>query len=72
MQQGDKIYPQQWPAAFARTRLESLCALDIDSPAHVHRMANVVCTIGLLLMLFCYVGYQGLGAKPLKWGFLQL
>lgn len=42
----EKIYPQQWPAAFARTRLESLCALDIDSPSHPHRMANVVCTIG--------------------------
>lgn len=42
----EKIYPQQIPAAFARTRLESICALDIDSNPSPHRMTGIICTIG--------------------------
>lgn len=42
----EKIYPLQIPAAFARTRIESICSLDIDSNASPHRSTGIVCTIG--------------------------
>lgn len=42
----EKIYPLQIPAAFARTRIESICSLDIDSNASPHRSTGIICTIG--------------------------
>ncbi|ESO06980.1 hypothetical protein HELRODRAFT_156810 [Helobdella robusta] len=42
----EKIYPYQLPAAFARTQLESLSSLDIDSMPYPYRLTGIVCTIG--------------------------
>ena len=42
----EKIYPQQLPSAFARTHLESMSALDIDSNPFPYRMTGIICTIG--------------------------
>ena len=39
-------YEQQLASAFAGTRLESLCELDIDSPPNVQRNSGIICTIG--------------------------
>ncbi|ESO05118.1 hypothetical protein HELRODRAFT_78298 [Helobdella robusta] len=39
-------YEQQLQSAYAGSRLESLCNLDIDSPPNVRRMSSIICTIG--------------------------